>query len=65
MEKYGRIGQAIYKNVRVTRRMRSTCWIPKTINTRSEYVILIAFPRQQYFRHRAPVLRYSTLPVSL
>ena len=24
--------------------MRITCWIPKTTNTHSQYVILIAFP---------------------
>jgi hypothetical protein len=27
--------------------MRIACWIPKAINTHSEYVILIAFPLQQ------------------
>ena len=30
------------------------CWIPKAINTRSEYIILIAFPRQQWLCERAP-----------
>jgi len=30
------------------------CWIP---NSHSEYVIFIAFPWQQCFRHRASVLR--------
>jgi hypothetical protein len=29
-------------------RMRIGCWIPKTTNTHSEYVILIDFPRQQW-----------------
>ena len=38
-------------------RMRFTWWIPKATNTRSEYVILIAFPRQQWLRERALVLR--------
>jgi hypothetical protein len=28
-------------------RMRFACWIPKATNTHSEYVILIAFPRQK------------------
>jgi len=28
-------------------RMRIACWIPKATNTHSEYVILIAFPRQK------------------
>jgi len=28
---------------------RIACWIPKAINTHSEYVILIAFPLQHWF----------------
>jgi len=28
-------------------RMRFACWINKTTNTKSEYVILTAFPRHQ------------------
>jgi hypothetical protein len=35
------------------RRMRFACWISKAIATHSEYVILIAFPRQQWLRERA------------
>jgi hypothetical protein len=31
---------------------------PTTTNTHSEYVILIAFPRQQWLCERAPMLRY-------
>ena len=31
---------------------RSACWIPKATDTHSEYVILIAFSRQQRFRER-------------
>jgi hypothetical protein len=30
------------------RRMPIACWIPKAINTHSEYVIRIAFPLQQW-----------------
>jgi len=30
-------------------RMRVACWITKATNTHSEYVILIAFPLQQWF----------------
>jgi hypothetical protein len=37
--------------------------MPKTKNTRSEYVILIAYPRQQWSHESASLLRYSTLPV--
>jgi hypothetical protein len=40
-------------------RMRIACWIPKFINTHSEYVILITFPLQQLLHERAPVLSYT------
>jgi hypothetical protein len=40
-------------------RMRIACWIPKATNTHSEYVILIAFPLQQWLHERASVLRYT------
>jgi hypothetical protein len=43
-------------------RMHVACWVPKTTNTHSKYVILIAFPLQQWLRERSSVL--STLPVS-
>jgi hypothetical protein len=33
-------------------RMRNACWIPKANDTHSEYVILIAFPQQQWSRER-------------
>jgi len=35
--------------------MDIACWIPKTTNTHSEYVTLIAFPRQQWLDGRASV----------
>jgi len=38
-------------------RMRIACWIPKSTNTQSEYVILIAFPLQQWLNERALMLR--------
>ena len=49
------------------RRMRIPCWITKATNTHSEYVILIAFPWQQWLQERASVLRVyvCTLPVFL
>ena len=50
MEKYGRAGQATDDNI--IRRMRFACWITKTTDTHSEYVILIAFPRQQLLGER-------------
>jgi len=39
--------------------MRIACWIPKSTNTHSQYVILIAFPLQQWLQERASVLRYT------
>ena len=41
--------------------MRIACWIPKSTNTHSDYVILIAFPLQQWFRESASVLRYMNI----
>jgi len=40
-------------------RMCIACWITKVTDTRSEYVILIAFPLQQWVKERASVLRYT------
>jgi hypothetical protein len=40
-------------------RMRIACWVPKTTNTHSQYVILIAFRMQQWLRERALMLRYT------
>ena len=39
-------------------RMRIACWIYKDTKTHSEYVILIACPRQQWLPERVPVLSY-------
>jgi hypothetical protein len=41
------------------RRMRITCWVPKAKNTHSQYVILIAFPLQQWLKERAAMLCYT------
>jgi hypothetical protein len=40
-------------------RMRMACWITKVTNTHTEYVILIAFPQQQYLHERSSLLRYT------
>jgi hypothetical protein len=40
-------------------RMRTACWICWATNTYSEYVIVIAFPLQQWLHERASVLRYT------
>jgi hypothetical protein len=52
--KQGRDGQATDDNI--IRRMRFACWITKATNSRSQYVILIAFPRQQWLRERKSIL---------
>ena len=59
MEKYYRAGQT---SVTIWR-MRVACWMPKATNTHSEYVILIAFPLQQWLQDSASLLRHNTLPV--
>jgi hypothetical protein len=40
-------------------RMHIACWIPKVTNTHSEYVILIAFPPQQWLHERASMLCHT------
>ena len=50
----------------IIQRMRTECWITKATETHSEHILLIAFPRQQWLRERASVLRlYGTLPALL
>ena len=39
--------------------MRTARWITKAKSTHSEYVILTAFPRPQWFHERVPVARYT------
>jgi hypothetical protein len=41
------------------RLMRIACWILKATNTRSEYVIILAFPLKQWWYERTSVLRYT------
>jgi len=40
-------------------RMRIACWIPKSPNTHSEYLILIYFPLLQWWHECASILRYT------
>jgi hypothetical protein len=54
VEKYGRVGQATDN---IIRRMCMACWITKATYTDSKYVILVAFPWQQWLRERAAMLR--------
>jgi hypothetical protein len=51
VEKYGGTLPATDDNI--LRRMRIVYYITKATDTHSEYVILIAFPRQQWLRERA------------
>jgi hypothetical protein len=39
--------------------MRFACWITKATDTHSEYVILLALPRQQWLHERASMLRHT------
>jgi len=39
--------------------MRVACWIPKVTNTHLEYVVLIAFPLQQWLHERTLMLCYT------
>jgi hypothetical protein len=57
MEKYCTVGQATDDSI--IRRMHFACWILKATDTHSEYIIHIAFPRQQWLRERASILRYT------
>jgi hypothetical protein len=57
MENYGTPRKATDENV--IRRMRFACWITKATDTHSEYVILIAFRRQQWLRERVSLLCYT------
>jgi hypothetical protein len=58
VETFFRFGEATDDSI--MRRMRVACWEPKATNTRSKYVILIAFPPQQCWHERATLLRYTT-----
>jgi len=60
VEKYCTARRATDDNI--IRRMRFACWIPKAAYTHSEYLILIAFPRQQWLRERVSMLRYMYIP---
>jgi hypothetical protein len=42
-------------------RMRIACRIPKATNTHAEYVILIAFPLQQWLHERVSMLRFTCI----
>jgi hypothetical protein len=56
-KKYGTARQATDDNI--IRRMRFARWVTKATDTHPEYVILIAFPRQQWLRERASLLGHT------
>jgi len=56
MEKYGRAGKDTDENTAHAHWML----IPQTTDTHSQYVILIAFPLQNWMHSCASLLRYST-----
>jgi len=55
--KYGTARQIINDNV--IRCKGIACWITKATNTHWKYVILIAFPRQQWLHKHASMLRHK------
>jgi len=57
MEKYCTAGQATDDNK--IRCMRIACWIARVANTRSEFVMLIAFSLQQYLHETVSMLFHT------
>ena len=41
------------------RHVRIACWTPRATNTHSEYVIMIAFPRERWLHERPSMLSYT------
>ena len=57
-KKYGTAREATDYNL--IRRMRFACWVTSAADTtHSEYVILTAFPQQQWLRERGYMLCYT------
>jgi hypothetical protein len=59
VEKYSRGRQVIKGSIILS--MRIACSITKAIDTQLEYVIIIAFPRQQYFCERVTVVSFRRI----
>jgi hypothetical protein len=49
----------------IIRRMRIACWVSKATDIQSEYLILIAIPRQRCVRERAQCYVIRTLSLLL
>jgi hypothetical protein len=56
VERYATTWQATDDNK--VRRMRIACWLNKATGTHSDYVIVIAFARQQWLHEHASILTY-------
>jgi hypothetical protein len=56
VEIYGSVGQVTYGNI--IQHIGFACWINKAIDTHLEYIILIAYPRQQWLHECASTLLY-------
>jgi hypothetical protein len=63
VEKHGRVREATDDSI--IQCMRIACFITKTQDTHSEYVIPVPFPRQQWLRERVSVLRHTYIVFSL
>jgi len=61
VEKYGRARQA--KDGKYNTAHALWCWITRATDTRSEYVIIIAFTLQQWLYERAQYYFIRKLPV--
>jgi len=57
VEECSRAGQSTDDSI--IRHTRFACWMPKTTNTHSEYVILITFPQQKWLHKWASMVRYT------
>jgi hypothetical protein len=60
-KKCGRAGHATDDDI--LQHVYLACWITKATDTHSEYVIIIAFPRQQWYANAPPCYVIRTLPV--
>jgi hypothetical protein len=63
VEKHGTARQAADANI--IRRMRFACWLTKATDTRSEYVIFIAFPQQNGYANASQYFVYTTFVKSV
>ena len=55
-KKYGKTREVTDMNIRVIWRMRLACWMNNATDTRSEYIVICAFPRRQRSCERAWLL---------